>query len=126
MDTNHEMVQHVAPHYEERVVKNNDWSSSDTAREAIYLTLHVIDWGQTRNITHRYQRGEDYNETNRVLGKHPSIKRIDSYMAFTALAHIGVAYTLPRKWREAFQYTTIGFNLGVVYKNNGIGLKVDF
>ena len=100
------------------------WTDADTAREAAYLVLHIADWGQTRNIAHR--EGEGYWEINPILGKHPSIKRIDSYMAFSMLAHIGIAYALPRGWREAFQYTTVGIEAGVVFNNNSIGLRVDF
>ena len=100
------------------------WTDGDTVRETAYLMLHVADWGQTRNIAHR--KGEGYWEMNPILGKYPSIKRIDSYMAFSMLAHIGIAYALPRGWREAFQYTTVGIKAGVVFNNNSIGLRVDF
>lgn len=104
----------------------DEWSKADTAREAAYLILHVVDWGQTRNIVHRHQRGEDYWEANPILGKYPSIKRVDSYMAFSMLAHIGIAYVLPRGWRESFQYTTAGLKTGLIINNNSIGLRVDF
>lgn len=104
--------------------KADDWTKADTAREAAYLILHIADWGQTRNIVHR--RDEGYWEINPALGKYPSIKRVDSYFTFTAIAHIGIAYVLPRGWRESFQYTTSGIEAGLVINNNSIGLRVDF
>ena len=103
----------------------DEWTKADTAREAAYLAFHIADWGQTHNLIHRREK-EGYWETNRILGKTPSIKRVDSYMAFTMLAHIGISYILPRGWREAFQYTTTGIEAGVVIHNNSVGLKVMF
>ena len=35
------------------VAQADTWSRDDTTREAIYLTLHVVDWGQTRDIVQR-------------------------------------------------------------------------
>ena len=102
----------------------DEWTKTDTAREAAYLILHVVDWGQTRNIVHRRDKG--YWEANPILGKYPSIKRVDSYFSFMAVAHVAVAYVLPRGWREGFQYTTAGLKTGLIINNNSIGLRVDF
>lgn len=101
----------------------DDWTKEDTIREVAYLALHVADWGQTRNIANR---GNIYHEVNPILGRNPSIKKVDSYFALTAIAHVIVSYSLPRGWRDAFQYSTAGFEAGVAMKNNSIGLKVDF
>lgn len=102
---------------------HDPWTKEDTIREAAYLVLHVVDWGQTRNIVHR---DSEYNEDNPLLEQSPSIKRVDSFFAFGAIAHVTVSYILPRVWRESFQYSTAGFEAGVVFKNNSIGLRVDF
>ena len=102
----------------------DEWTKGDTAREATYLTLRVIDWGQTRNIVHR--EAEGYSETNKILGKHPTINEVDAYMAGAALGHILIAAALPRKWREGFQYVTILELVIAVVHNNSISLKVDF
>lgn len=100
------------------------WAKEDTAREVGYLVLHLVDWGQTRDISRR--GGEGYWEVNPVLGKHPSVRRVDSYFTFSALAHIGIAYALPHDWRRRFQYTTAGLKAGLVIHNNKIGLRVNF
>lgn len=102
----------------------DEWTKSDTGREVVYLILHVADWGQTRNGVHRESEG--YWEINPILGKHPSIKRVDTHFTVTAIAHVAIAYALPRKWREAFQYTTAGIEAVFVIDNNSIGLRVDF
>lgn len=100
----------------------SDWTKADTAREATYLALHVADWGQTRDIANN----PGYWETNPILGEHPSIRRVDTYFVFTGILHVGVAYLLPSRWREAFQLTTTGIEAAFVYSNNSIGLKVHF
>ena len=106
-------------------VQAGDWTRADTARESTYLALHVIDWGQTRNIAHR--ESEDYYEkVNPILGRHPSIGRVNTYMTVSAVAHVGIAYVLPPSWRSVFQYTTMGYVTGLIVSNDRIGLKVDF
>jgi hypothetical protein len=98
----------------------DDWSRADTYREATYLTLHTIDWAQTREIA----RNPNYYEQNMYLGKHPSIREVDRYFAAMALAHIGVAYILPSEWRTPFQYVTIGVEVGAVVHNYSIGINI--
>lgn len=100
-----------------------EWSDGDTFREANYMAFHIADWGQTRNIANNPDK---YHERNPLLGKHPSIKRVDTHFVVGALVHIGVAYILPRTTREAFQYVTTGFEAAVVFNNNRVGLRVDF
>ena len=106
------------------------WSKSDTTREIAYLALHVADWGQTRNIVHRSNTGCDGDSTcierNPFLGRNPSIRRVDTYFAVTALAHAAISHALPKDWRQGWQYVTIGMEAGVVGYNYSIGLKVDF
>lgn len=100
----------------------DDWSKSDTLREVVVLTLFVADWRQTRDSINK----PGYTEINPILGEKPSAKEINTYFGVMALAHVGASYFLPRKWREGFQYTTIGYEAGVVFRNNRIGLSVNF
>ena len=106
------------------------WSKSDVTREIAYLALHVADWGQTRNIVLRSDTGCDGDSTcierNPLLGRNPSIKRVDTYFAFTAVAHAVVGYYLPPNWRSGWQMVTIGMEAGIVGHNFSIGLKMDF
>lgn len=106
------------------------WSKSDIAREVAYLALHTADWGQTRNIVRRADTGcagdPTCIERNPFLGRNPSIRRVDTYFAVTALAHVVISHALPKDWRQGWQYVTIGMEAGVVGYNYSIGLKVDF
>ena len=99
------------------------WSKADKTREAIYLTLHVVDWGQSLDIAKNPQL---YTEGNHILGEHPSVKRVNAYFATTALLHAGIVHVLPSRYRPAFQYFWIGVEAGVVALNYKAGLKVNF
>lgn len=101
----------------------SDWTKADTAWQAGYIVLHVIDWGQTRNIA---KKPDAYDERNLFLGGDPSIRRVDTYFAVTALVHTAIGYALPPDWRRGWQMVTIGFQAGVVGYNYSIGLKMDF
>lgn len=109
---------------------NDEWSKSDVSREIAYLVLHVADWGQTRNILHRADTGCDGDPTcierNPFLGRSPSIRRVDTYFAVTALAHVAISHVLPKDWRQGWQYLTIGMEAGIVGHNYSIGLNIDF
>lgn len=122
-----------------QAVAVDDWSKADTARHAAYLTLHVIDWGQTRYIALHPDR---YFEINPLLGEHPTVKTVDNYFLVTAAVSTSVAYLLPHvgrllpekyqsafrvtQWRAAFQYLTIGIEAGLVQHNYRMGIKIAF
>lgn len=101
----------------------DDWSSADTAREAVYLTLHTIDWGQTRYAAKHPDR---FHEINPLIGEHPSINHVNKYMVTSALLHVTVANVLPPPWRERFQYVTIGIKASLVAYNFSAGVRLDF
>ena len=102
---------------------HDEWTADDTKRQAVYLSLHTIDWGQTRNIA---KNPELYREVNPVIGEHPSTGRVDGYFVATALLHTGIAYVLPAEWRKGFQYVTIVIEAGVTNRNRNLGIKIDF
>lgn len=100
-----------------------DWSAEDTKWQAAYIALHVADWGQTRDIAAKRDR---YFEQNPVLGKHPSVKRVDSYFLATSIAHTAISYALPPDLRRRWQQITVVVQAGVVAHNYGIGLNINF
>lgn len=101
----------------------DEWRESDTYREAAYLTVHSLDWMQTRTIAKNPQK---FGEENPILGNHPSLSKVNTYFAITAIAHAGVAYMLPSDWCEAFQYVTIAVETRTVLRNFSLGIKVSF
>lgn len=99
------------------------WSVEDKQREITYLTLHVIDWGQTIDI---HKNPTLYHESNPVLGLHPSRSRIHSHFIVTGLLHVGLIHVLPSKYRSIVQMITITTNTGSVLYNQNIGLQISF
>lgn len=99
----------------------DQWRGEDTARELVYMTSHIIDWRQSLYIAdHPWLHAEG----NAILGPHPSDSEVNRYFAATALLHMGVSYVLPHKWRTAWQYITIGVEVGVNYHNYRAGVKI--
>lgn len=99
------------------------WRTEDTAREALYMTLHLIDWGQTLYISDHPWR---HSESNIILGPYPSNSEVNRYFAATALMHIGISYVLPHKYREVWQHITIGIQARAITHNAMVGVKIDF
>lgn len=125
-------------HAEEDVSK---WTATDIGMQAVYTTLHVMDWGQTRDMTPRLLNGT-YQvpiETNPILGKYPSNGDINTYFITAIVLHTAVSHYIPRvvkacggsdstaKYsRTVWQAITIGFEGGVVASNARLGVKIQF
>jgi hypothetical protein len=103
----------------------DEWTRGDTYREAAFLTLLVIDYGQTSTIA---QHPERYKETVSAwaISEHPSQETVNTYFSVIAIAHPIIAYYLPSEWRKAFQYLTIGEKIPAVIGNTTIGIKISF
>lgn len=100
------------------------WTGGDLKREAIYLTFHALDWGQTRYVA---DHPESQGEANPFLDHHPTRESVDRYFLTTAVLHIAAAHILPAEIRRAFQYVTIGVEAGVVVRNRyGFNVRVSF
>lgn len=105
-----------------------DWTKTDTAFQVGYSILHVIDWGTTRDIA---KNPNKFHELNPILGKHPSVGEVDTYMTLSLIGHTVVSSLLPSEYkgwhvRRWWQGMTIGFKGGLVINNFSIGLKVNF
>ena len=103
----------------------DNWTDGNTYREVAFQTLNVIDWGQTRYVAQNPDRYCE-SESAWIIGKHPSVETVDTFMIVSAILHPVVAYYLPSSWRSAFQYVTIGGKLNNVIGNVSIGIKVAF
>ena len=101
----------------------DDWTPADSWREGAYLALHLTDWAQTRNIA---RNPDQWRETNRLLGEHPSVGRVNRYFVITAAAQIGIAVALSKGWRAAFQYGAIAHDAWYVTHNFSIGISARF
>ena len=84
-------------------------------RERLYLALHGLDWAQTRQIAKSPH--ETVSETNPILGRHPSVGRVNNYFLATGLGHYGLSKILPPDLAKLFQYGTIGLEAATTGRN---------
>ena len=123
------------------------WSKVDVALESSFWTLYLVDWAQTRYIAKngtRYTRiwahwevvdgnrviiptcyrYEDYLvEKNPLLGRHPSLGRVDAYFALSGLLHVALIRTLPEEWRRTFLVSSVALEAFCVGNNIRLGIK---
>lgn len=121
------------------VLYANEWDKEDYVLATIFISATMIDWGQTRDIV---KNSEDkcksladgsiwcdyayYEKTNIYLGKNPSMGKVDTYMPLAIISGLTIAHFLPKDWRKKFLYGMSFLELGTIYNNNKIGLKINF
>ena len=99
------------------------WDATDRALGVAAVSALVIDWGQTRDIV---KRPHDYEERNPLLGKHPSMGRVNLICAGSIAATLLTADWLTSKNRKIFLGTITAIELTVIGHNKNIGLRVSF
>lgn len=115
-----------------------EWSIESKTLASIFTVATVIDWGQTRDIVNnsmdqcivRVNNGgycdRAYHETNVFLGTDPTMNEVDTYMPAAIAIGLAVAHYLPEKYRVRFLYGMSFLELGTIYNNKKIGLKINF
>ena len=98
-------------------------SREELIAETAFVGLAILDWNQTIQVAKHPDR---YSETNPVIGKHPSVERVNLLMPAGIVLHALVTYALPRKYRPFWQYVWIGEETACVYQNWKSGLTVRF
>lgn len=101
----------------------DDWSTEDKQREAIFIATGAMDWLQTRNVA---RNPDGWHETNPILGRHPSIGRVNNYFLGAMLVHVGIVHLLPAEYRPVFQTITIFIEAGYVANNYQLGASTKF
>jgi|WetSurMetagenome_2_1015567.scaffolds.fasta_scaffold715445_2 hypothetical protein len=96
--------------------RSDAWTTTDTVVEAGCIALLLIDWRQT--LDRRYQ------ESNPILGSHPSRAAVDGYFMGVIVAQLLVARLLPSRWRSVFQGVTIGIEGRSVVNNWLLGASL--
>lgn len=86
-------------------------------------TLLVADWSQTLDIA---RNPDQHGESNPVLGKSPSVGRVNAYFISSLIAYNSVYYLLPRNHRDKLAGTISALQLYVVASNYHAGVKFDF
>ena len=101
----------------------DEWTKKDTNYQLTYAVFHIVDWGQTRTIA---KNSNKYSELNPILGKHPSIGKVNTYFLTTLVGHTAISYMLPKKYRRYWQVVWIGLEAGTVAHNYSVGIKTSF
>lgn len=117
---------------------DRSWTTGQKALAGVALAAHVMDWNQTRMISRNlctvcdrsspYASGGYYEKapiTRHIIGTHPSIGEVNTYMLGTAVLFMAMAHYLP-EYRYAILGTWAVTRLAVVYQNKQIGLSVGF
>jgi hypothetical protein len=108
-----------------------EWDEKDTG----LLLLRIIDWGQTRNTASNDWFGTDKNgfdvynsEINPLLGKHPSLKTIDTYFVSLLLIDWYIHNNEDKllKLSKWWQYSNIVVETGLIGHNYNLGWKFSF
>lgn len=104
------------------------WTETQQVLAATYLTMHAVDWAQTRNISRSDsggRHGKGYEEKNPVLGRKPSNGKTDAYFIITPLIGYFVLDALPQ-YRTGILAVANVLEVGVVAHNFRIGIKANF
>lgn len=100
-----------------------EWSTRDQVLFSASSALLVADWAQTR---HTARNPHLFYEKNPILGRHPSLGRVNAYFVTALVANYFLTDALSPKWRTAYQAGLIGLEVYVIGNNKRIGVKMDF
>jgi hypothetical protein len=99
------------------------WDTTDKVLGITSTTLLIVDWGQTRYIA---KHPELYQENNVILGKHPSVGRVNAYFGTVIVGNLLLADWLSTRNRKLWLGTVTAVELVVTAHNRNIGIKLSF
>jgi len=90
------------------------WNARDYALEGAFVGLSLVDLGQAA-----YGQAHGAIEQNPCVpgAPHPSNGQLVGYFAVYIIGHAGIAWLLPRPWREIWQGLGIGLEVATVLDN---------
>ena len=100
----------------------DEWTKEDKVLQGINLTLHTIDWLQTKEIA----RNDEYKEENPWLGEYPTVHEVDRYMLTAGIAKVLITHILPQEYRKYMLMFWIGSTSMAVIHNYSIGIRIRF
>lgn len=99
-----------------------EWTEEKIAYELCYISVVFNDWKQTRDISNN-----NLIEENRIMGKHPSNKTIDTYFASLLIINIAISYILHEDYLRLWKiYCIIDHSNAISINNkNGLGQNIE-
>lgn len=92
----------------------------------VAVTLHVVDYLQTLQISESCHTDRKYHELNPILGECPTKTEVTQYMVATGLAMYALHEVLPERYKKYASYAWVGVEAGAVANNIAIGIKIGF
>lgn len=99
------------------------WTDEQRTLGAMYMTAHAIDWGQTRRIAREPQR---WSELNPVIGRQPSMGRVNRYFLLTPIVGYLVLDAMPSDYRTTALKALTMIEVGTIARNHYLGIRVSF
>ena len=99
-----------------------DLTNVDKANIVLFNVLQTIDMLQTLEIAYN----DDYYETNKILGKHPSEAHVVAYFVARGIAHYHLTHIVPAKYRNYFHGYNVIYNYNTVKDNHNLGIRINF
>ena len=100
----------------------DEWTRADTTMQILYSGVHIADWNQTLQII----KSDKYEESNIILGRHPSEDQANLYFITTLAGHYYIARKLDQPFRFLWQMVWINRQYSAMNHNRKIGLHVNF
>lgn len=109
------------------LARADEWTTSDTAFEGVFLTLIAADYLQTRQIIACGRVPEcGQRESNPIMGHDGSRVPAEVYFAAIGAAHVAAVRLTPRRYRPILHLVSISVQAAAVTKNWAAGYAVEF
>lgn len=100
------------------------WTGTNTAMAALSGLAHLSDWTHTVDMARNHY--DTMHEGNPILGKYPSVGKINTVNVLGELANQGIGHALPNPYRNIW-YALSGLVEGAYgLKGHNQGLKMNF
>ena len=96
------------------------------AERAAYIGMQaatLVDWAQTRDIA---RRPDQFKEANPLIGDHPSVGRVNTFMASRLVVQHLAAVALPPGYRLPVMGTLTGVYTAIVMRNHRMQVDQDY
>ena len=101
----------------------DEWDPASKYLAGSALAATLADWSQTRYIA---KHPDQFYETNRVLGKHPTTGKVDAYFAGSIALSYFIADQLPSNYRKIFLGGITVVEISFVNHNKSLGIGWSF
>ena len=99
------------------------WDKQDKILFALSTASMAVDWRQTKVIA---ENPTQFQETNPLLGKHPSASDVDVYFAAAFVGTTVIAHILPSKYRKVWLLGLMTVSVVCIANNIRIGVGVQW